>query len=460
MTHRSLLGWGLFAALLVGAVGALWSQAGRAVRYDGRRLEYWLDGLNRPDYRERAQAETALRQLGPEAVPDLVRGLRARDGLLRRWCTVLVDRVTSPRAPRVPKARVREQAALLLARLGPQAVAALPALIAQLADDDKEAVRAAEVALRRIGPLALPRLVAALRHRQPEVRVRAALLLSCRQDYGEGLATAVPALLVALQDPEASVRAEVARTLGEIDPGGRSSLGALIDALADPDPAVRVAAAQALGKAGAAARSAVPGLSGRLTDAAVQVRVEAARALWQIDRQAALAVPVLTAALHDSDMHWRAALALGEIGPAAAGAVPALLEKLQSEIVHRPARTPSSAALALAKMGPAAVPGLLELLEHGQLPVRLGAAIALAGHGADAGPALPGLLQMLREPEAETRIVAANTLGAVGPAARDAIPALNRLVDEPDEYVRAAAVNALTQVTGRRWAGAVEVAAP
>ncbi|MGZ9092712.1 MAG: HEAT repeat domain-containing protein, partial [Rhodoplanes sp.] len=58
----------------------------------------------------------------------------------------------------------------------------------------------------------------------------------------------------------------------------------------------------------------------------VLVRSHAAEALGEIGPAASNAVPALTAALTDahSDVRWPAAEALGRIGAAASGAVPAL----------------------------------------------------------------------------------------------------------------------------------------
>jgi HEAT repeat protein len=183
-----------------------------------------------------------------------------------------------------------------------------------------------------------------------------------------------------------------------------------------------------------------------LANTNAMMRLESARALWRITQEAQPIIPTLVNLLANPDAHWQAALALGEMGPSAEAAIPALLEKLRNEIVHRPSRTPGSATIALTRMGAAAVPGLVELLNHPLLPVRVGAAMALQGQGTHASPAVPGLLRMLEETHGEARIVAAATLGAVGPPAEAALPRLLELAEQSDNYLRAAALAAVNRI--------------
>src|SRR5205085_4604058 len=101
-------------------------------------------------------------------------------------------------------------------------------------------------------------------------------------------------------------------------------------------------------------------------------RQAAATALGQIGPAAREAVPALTPLLRDPDGDVRSAAfqALGRIGPAAAAAVPALVEALAD-----PARR-GPAAEALAAIGPAAVPELRKAASAGDEATR-GAAEAL-----------------------------------------------------------------------------------
>src|SRR5262249_19434764 len=105
-----------------------------------------------------------------------------------------------------------------------------------------------------------------------------------------------------------------------------------IDSLQDEIELVRFHAAVALGNLGCAARSAVPALiRTALRDEEPAVRLEAAMALWKIDHKGPLVVPALNKALADDNelICWMAADRLGQIGPEARDAVPALQQALR-----------------------------------------------------------------------------------------------------------------------------------
>jgi HEAT repeat protein len=437
----------LLAGTLLAGLAAFWTLGDRRPVYGGQPLSVWLETLVSSDYRERHRAEAALRPLGVEAIPDLVRALRVRDRRWKRAWLFVADRMFGTPKPRVPAARLREQAALLLARLGPRAEPAVPGLLEGLADPDPEARRAVQSALRHVGPGSVPGLITALRHRQAAVRAGAAELLGDQQDLGPAVGKAATPLVAALRDRDAGVREQAAGALGQIDTGSERVIGALADLLADPAPPVCGAAARALGQIGPAASPALPRLDLCLAGPDPYLRVEAARAVWRIGRQAGRVTPTLIAGLRDPQVHWQAALALAEVGARAEAAIPALLEALELEVAHRPSRTPASAALALARMSPAAVPGLVRLLGHEKPWVRVGAALALAGHGEEARAAVPSLVRMLEDPDGEARITASNALGAIGGAASAAIPRLVEVAQDSDEYVRAGALAAINRIS-------------
>src|SRR5262249_54312917 len=113
-----------------------------------------------------------------------------------------------------------------------------------------------------------------------------------------------------------------------------TGVGALVDALHGEVDVVRFHAAIALGDLGPAGRPAVPALvQASLWDEEPAVRVGAAVALWKIDRERPLALSVLVQALGDANelICWVAAEFLGQMGPAAGGAVPALRQALRRD---------------------------------------------------------------------------------------------------------------------------------
>jgi len=102
----------------------------------------------------------------------------------------------------------------------------------------------------------------------------------------------------------------------------------LASSLSDPDAVVRGLAALALRDKGAAARPALDALIARLKDPDVIVRMTSANAIGAMGQQAASAVPALTAACGvDTEVTHvlrACAAALGDIGRAAAPALPVL----------------------------------------------------------------------------------------------------------------------------------------
>jgi HEAT repeat protein len=144
---------------------------------------------------------------------------------------------------------------------------------------------------------------------------------------------AVSVLAQALKDPDNNVRRNAVRPLRRVVIRGRSSgdpaetkavVTALADALKDPDREVRRAAANSLGALGPAAVDAIPSLAATTTDVDPSVRNATIDSLGRIGSPAA--VPVLVQALKDSQTGSLAVKALGSVGPAARGAIPALRE--------------------------------------------------------------------------------------------------------------------------------------
>ncbi len=90
---------------------------------------------------------------------------------------------------------------------------------------------AAEHALGRIGAVAVPMLVEALRSPDAAIRQRAVEVLG---RMGSEAASAVPALIPLLDDANPDVRRSAARTLGLIGPGAKDAVPSLIRNLFQP----------------------------------------------------------------------------------------------------------------------------------------------------------------------------------------------------------------------------------
>jgi HEAT repeat protein len=206
-----------------------------------------------------------------------------------------------------PDADVRLAALEVLEELGPDAEAAVPAVIGALSDRDKFVRWAAVRVLGRFAPRNAKEVVPAL---VPLVgtpdgdfaRAVAGLLAK----YGEDAAPAVPALARAIRSGEPQARIAYLQTLPALGSAGADAVPAIRPLLRpDPkgariapspyppafatsgppkydDPGVRAAAAEALGRFGPRAASAEPELREALNDEDTNVRRAAADALLRI----------------------------------------------------------------------------------------------------------------------------------------------------------------------------------
>jgi HEAT repeat protein len=136
-----------------------------------------------------------------------------------------------------------------LAHCGTAAAPAVPRLIELLQDRDSEIRWNAARTLGLIGPqakAAVPALISALKKDDdPLVREHAAEALG---DIGPDAKDAVEPLTAALKDPDARVRRDAVRSLGQIGPSAKSAVADVQRLLKDPVERVRKAAEAAYQK--------------------------------------------------------------------------------------------------------------------------------------------------------------------------------------------------------------------
>jgi hypothetical protein len=187
----------------------------------------------------------------------------------------------------------REQASARLAGYGPPA---LPFLREALQDSDLEVVRRARFCIDEIergpGPALPAAAVRLLRSRKPAGAVAALLsylpfsddesvedeVLSSLAVLGASTGNIDPALVSALQAPEAAQRAAAGFVLGRL--GDREQRDEVRALLSDPDPRVRLRAAQGL--TAAQDRTAVPVLIALLADAPLALGWQAEELLYAL----------------------------------------------------------------------------------------------------------------------------------------------------------------------------------
>jgi HEAT repeat protein len=218
----------------------------------------------------------------------------------------------------------------------------------------------------------------------------------------------------------------------------------LVETLQDSDQNVRRSAIDALGNIGPNAAGAAPALAAALKDPDKHVRQRAAGALVTIGPNAAEAVPALAAALKDHDNDVRRLAALA-LGKIGPNAAEA--EPALADTLKDPDTIVRLWAIeALGKIGPAAVPALAAALIDADKDVRARAAAALAEIGPNATEAVAALAAILKDPDATVRWDAAYVLSRIGPNAAEAVPALVDTLKDPDKDVRLRTAGALGRI--------------
>lgn len=428
---------------------------------------------------ERQRAVDALVAAGEASVPFLVDALRDEN--------------------------VSDAALSALARLGPAAVSAAPAVIERM----RETKNWGEVhALSRMGPGAIPALAKAATDESPVVRSGAANVLmmlafwnrqspdaeSARQiadalvllasDHDErtrqvalmGLGhvwdarPGIEALLIAaLADSSKSVRGSAASTLGYCPGDATAAAAALVRALDDPDVWVGFMAANALQQLGDRAGDArlkvlefskrnprfvghfdrgvgVDNLQAALVSDDPEIRRIAADALAGMGAKAGEAAPALLRSLDDTSPAVRTA-ALDALS--AAGLSMDSAPKIRGAFAASEPSVRAAAARAMGRLPSSTddvIGDLLRGLTDPAVDVRRESAIALGRLAARPDLCVKALVTSLDDADALVRASAATSLGAFGAAAADASPDLRRLLAHPDPWVRLGAATSLARI--------------
>ncbi len=388
-----------------------------------------------------APARELLASFGPRLVPVLAKALHAGETAKREAAADVLGRLGPPARPAVPaliealrdkSAAVALTAAMALAQVDATRGGAAVQLLADSLD-----MPGAALALANIGPearAAVPALIAALKLSkdtpdQELIRFYARLALA---RIGR---PAVPALIEALKDQREGVAPLAGEALGWVLPPPKEAVPALRAAL-QKDRRHAAVYAHALGQLGPLARPAVPELTELLTDGAS--RAEAAVALVRIDPdQAKGVVPLLVKDLQAEDEKQRqaAVLAVARLGPTAQAAADTLVTLLRDRLLTE------AEVENLHELWAEAIPGLIGLLKGPEVDCRKRALFALGQIGPKAQTALNPLIAALADRESTVRVGAAQVVQALGPQAREAVPALvaNLQARQPEVRVTAAA---------------------
>lgn len=233
--------------------------------YQGKGLSVWLVqyGTNHWSAGRGSefdkQAETAIRQIGTNAIPMYLSIITTRESPIKLKLLALVPKRWLARFHLRSVYNYRHLGAYGLIGLGVEAKRSVPALIALLNDKNLEVRYTAVFVLRSLGPVA---------------------------------GDALPSLIKCLKDPEFTVQSDAILGLGEIHQDPERVIPILVkllDAPQNPQHAViiRAVAIWSLRQFGAQAKPAVPSLLKLLNDSHASIRSDVTNALKAIDPEAA-----------------------------------------------------------------------------------------------------------------------------------------------------------------------------
>ena len=497
MRKRAKIALTVLAVALVGVIVRRVGQTTEPV-YQGKLLSEWLKYLPptpaTQGTQHQLQARKAVRQIGTNAIPALLRMLQAEDSALKVKLLDLLQRQRVLKVEFTPAEEWNQAASYGFAELGTNAQGAVPALRDILDEKQSSLTLRAIGALISIGPPARDAVPSILRwatNADCLMRYEAIRALGSIHAQPE---RAVPVLVNALNEPtpldeRVFIRETAASALRSFGPDAKSAVPALVEFLNTHDDSWRImpqplpitdlarvsfadnseatihsrpfvlSALRAIDPEAAAkvrvftleASVAVPALIECLHHPQFDVRSSAARALGGYGSEAKLAVPALIEALsasEDSAREWQGAVAaLSKIDPEAA--VSALITIAGRNISN--AEASDFAIDELVSLGPPAkeaVPSLMEWATNTDWYVRYHAIRALGKMRAEPERVVPVLINALGDPSANVHICAVQALQNFGPNAKPAVATLVEWLHDPahDASARDYATNALKAI--------------
>jgi hypothetical protein len=284
---------------LIGFVGGLvWCVlSSREPVLQGKPLNVWLDAYRKSlclreeegidTAEEQHGQQAAIRQIGTNAVPHLLKMLQTKDSGIKSNAYLLIRKQSFIHPNPRTDIEYHNMALAGFQALGPIAKPAVPALIGLLNDPYHR--YGAALCLGRIGPAAIdavPGLLPWLDEKDVALRYCAANALA---GIGRGTPEAVPALLQHLNDTNEFVRGSVELALGKLHAEPELVVPLLIQELQTDLKVMRFSRfrIRALGAFGAEARQAVPILLELYSSNLVHLEMEIANAIKDINSEAA-----------------------------------------------------------------------------------------------------------------------------------------------------------------------------
>jgi len=416
----------------------------------GKPLSVWAGRLKDLETARRFEAAEAISELDEAAAPAaaaLVAALREKDPYVLQLVTGTLVRIGKPALPALLPAlkddepSARRAAGIVVGSIldGEASDEVVAGLLALLKDKD---VMARGVAARALGRTksekAAAPLLEALKKDDPLVRRFAATSLGelkaeaaiepllalvkdgepmlrraaidALRDFPAKLGPAIPALLDAAKDKDATTREMALVTLGRTSPLEGRVLAALAKGFDDPNERVRGAAEKALGKID---EKSLPALRELLKEKDEKQRSIAVALLGSL-REAAL--PDLKTAVKDPSVEVRRAALQALLDIRTPAIVPVLAEAMADEDLALRRQV----GRILAQVGRAApkevVPALAKALKDKDEEVRMHAVTGLARLGPEAVAALPALREFAKDEKGDLKKVAEEAIAMIGTA--------------------------------------------
>ncbi len=330
-----------------------------------------------------------------------------------------------------PVMHIRNNAADMLASIGPEAEAAAPAMLRLLQDPENDQRYMVSYALQRIQ--AKPEVVVPVLVNN-FIRNKDNSIWNSLIHYGKSLKPYIPQFISILESEDRKRWRSAACILGAIGPDAKDAIPALIRALNNEDKWIRRDMAQALGNIGPAAAQAIPALIKLLNDEDEHVRNQVAASLGKMGEKAESAVPALIELLKDDveNVRMAAITALAEVGEKAQQALPALyksLEDKENSIRHAAARTIAK----IAPVEPDKITKVISALEDQDITY-LKIVMNIGGkdyHGA--GEAVPVLIDLLNHEDQNAVKYASIRLAIFEGESREGIPVFLDMLNSPDK---------------------------
>jgi HEAT repeat protein len=467
MNRRKKIALSCAALLVAIIVGIVLFQA-EEPGHEGRPLSTWLADLGMPNSQNRAEAEAAVKAMGPDIVPHLITRLKKRDSDLGRRFHKLASSVPFIDVGR-PIYEVHFQAAWACRILGDDASDAAPALVALL-DEPDASFPVPELVVKYLGEEAVQPLTDALPNANPIIKPE---IIRALGSLGYAAEPALPELLKLANGSDRNLQKTAELVILQITDDPTRLMPILLKRLKSSSALDNRDAIYRVGRIGAEARDAVPLLLKIYESGSPEQQRRAIAALRLIDPAQAPADLVASGPFHaegepthqgrglsawledvvrrDTDSNEprdRELRALqrkktnAAIRAMGTNAIPNLLDHIACSVRdgdHNYIKCHTRGLSGIRSLGDTAIPSLLQHLTHENIKR------AFFSVGASA---VPGLSEAMKDPDPNIRRNAAEVLEFLDPYhdASSAVPSLLAAISDRDLYARLAALKALRHV--------------